>query len=193
MNFDHFDFLAPFYDRVLPFSRLEKMLSLLALPAPVTLLDAGGGTGRVAKALQPQLASVVVIDLSAGMLAQARQKELTATSAATENLPFPAESFERVLMVDALHHVFDQRQTILELYRVLKPGGRLVIEEPDLRVFAVKLIALAEKLALMRSHFLAPAQIMALFPAEAQIHLEAADGNAWIIVEKHEIFYPPES
>lgn len=186
MNFDHFDFLAPFYDRVIPFSRLEKMLTLLALPASVTLLDAGGGTGRVAKALQPQLASVVVIDLSAGMLAQARQKELAAASAATESLPFPAESFERVLMVDALHHVFDQRQTIRELYRVLKPGGRMVIEEPDLRVFAVKLIALAEKLALMRSHFLAPAQIMALFPAEAQIRLEAEAGNAWIIVEKRE-------
>ncbi|GAB4483447.1 MAG: hypothetical protein OHK0031_06770 [Anaerolineales bacterium] len=184
MNFDHFDFLAPFYDRVIPFSRLEKMLNLLALPAPVNLLDAGGGTGRVAKALQPHLASVTVADLSAGMLAQARQKGLAAASAVTENLPFPAESFERVLMVDALHHVFNQRETVRELYRVLKPGGLLLIEEPDLRVFAVKLIALAEKLALMRSHFLSPPQIAALFPPEARLRLEAEAGNAWIIVEK---------
>jgi len=42
-------------------------------------------------------------------------------------------SFDRVLMVDALHHVVNQAETICELYRVLKPGGRLVIEEPDLR------------------------------------------------------------
>ena len=60
-------------------------------------------------------------------------------------------------MVDALHHVIHQGQTAREMYRVLKPGGRIVIEEPDIRKFGVKLIAVAEKLLLMRSHFLSPA------------------------------------
>jgi ubiquinone/menaquinone biosynthesis C-methylase UbiE len=180
----HFNLLAPYYDRVIPFARLEQILSVLDLPHAGSLLDAGGGTGRVAQALRPHVSWIVVADVSRGMLAEARQKDLPVTSAGTEHLPFAAETFERVLMVDALHHVVNQAETIRELYRVLKVGGRLVIEEPDLRTFGVKLIAVAEKLALMRSHFLAPPQIARLFPSDAKVRIEAEENTAWVIVEK---------
>jgi len=180
----HFNFLAPFYDQVIPFSRLEQMLKVLDLPHAGRLLDAGGGTGRVAEALRPHVGSIIVADVSLGMLAQARQKDLVAASSETERLPFPADSFDRVLMVDALHHVVNQAATIRELFRVLQPGGRLVIEEPDIRTFAVKLIAIGEKLALMRSHFLEPARIAALFPAEAKVRVESEANTAWVIAEK---------
>jgi len=180
----HFNLLAPFYDRVLPFARLDQMLRVLDLPHTGSLLDAGGGTGRVAEALRPHVGWIVVADVSHGMLAQARQKDLPATSTETEHLPFPDDMFDRVLMVDALHHVVNQAETICELFRVLKVGGRLVIEEPDLRTFAVKFIAVAEKLALMRSHFMAPPQIARLFPSEIKVRIESAENTAWIIAEK---------
>ena len=184
MPFDHFDFIAPFYERVIPLTEVEGLLEVVRLPVDGTLLDAGGGTGRVAAALCPHVREIVLVDVSAGMLAQARAKKLTALNSYSEYLPFASDAFERVLMVDALHHVINQRQTIAELYRVLKPGGRLVIEEPDLRTFAVKLIAMAEKLALMRSHFLAPEQVVALFPVGAQVTFQAKENTAWIIAEK---------
>jgi demethylmenaquinone methyltransferase/2-methoxy-6-polyprenyl-1,4-benzoquinol methylase len=182
--FDHFDFLAPIYDRAIPFSRLELMLKMTALPADSLLLDAGGGTGRVAAALRPYVRAALVADFSPGMLTQAVRKGLPAVQSPAECLPFAAGTFERIIMVDALHHVHHQAETIAELWRVLSPGGRLVIEEPDVRTLTVKLVALGEKLALMRSHFLSPPQIAALFPPEAQVKIETEGYNAWVIVEK---------
>lgn len=182
--FDHFDLLAPLYDRAIPFSRLDWMLRVVNLPIDGLLLDAGGGTGRVAAALKPYARDVIVADVSAGMLSQSRRKQLTGVMTPSERLPFPDGVFPRIIMVDALHHVINQRETIAELWRVLQPGGRLVIEEPDIRTLTVKFVAVVEKLALMRSHFLSPPQIVSYFPPQAQVSVEVESYNAWVIVEK---------
>jgi demethylmenaquinone methyltransferase/2-methoxy-6-polyprenyl-1,4-benzoquinol methylase len=123
------------------------------------------------------------------MLVQAAQKPgLRPTQARVERLPFADGTFERIIMIDALHHVANQQHTADELWRVLKPGGQIVIEEPDIRTFAVKLVALGEKLALMRSHFLSPIQIASLFQAKkspsARSRIEVEGWNAWVVIEK---------
>lgn len=182
--FDHFDVLAPFYDRAIPFARLDLMLKLVKLPFDGLLLDAGGGTGRVATALKPYTRGVLVADVSAGMLAQSRQKGLSGVRTFSEKLPFATDTFPRILMVDAFHHVLNQRETIAELWRVLQPGGRLVIEEPDIRTLTVKFVAVIEKLALMRSHFVSPPEIAGYFPPQAKVSIEVEGYNAWVIVEK---------
>ena len=150
MPFDHFDLLAPIYERVIPASATESMLRELDPSPGCRLLDAGGGTGRVSAFLEEHVGSVVLSDISMGMLKEAAtKKNLQLTCALTETMPFADDFFDCILMVDALHHVKDQNQTANELWRILKPGGRIVIQEPDIRKFAVKLIAVAEKLALM--------------------------------------------
>ncbi len=186
MPFDHFDFIAPFYERVIPPAIVFRLVELAGLPISGSLLDAGGGTGRVAAALRGRAGQVIVADASAGMARQAAAKDgLRVALAHVERLPFPSACFERILMIDALHHVADHRQTAAELWRVLTPGGRIVIGEPDIRRWPVKLIALAEKAALMRSHILAPASIIDLFAgAPAQTRLVEDDLQAWIIIDK---------
>ncbi len=183
---NHFDLLAPLYEKIFPPKVPQALCDLIGLPVAGALLDAGGGTGRVAQFMIGAAKSVVVADLSCKMLAEVRQKDgLQPICSHTEKLPFSDESFERIIMVDALHHVVNQCITVSELWRILQPGGRLVIEEPDVRTFTVKLLALGEKLALMRSHFLPPEKIASLFSyPNARVQIKTMAMNAWVIIEK---------
>lgn len=180
--FDHFAIIASLYARV-TYSKTDVMREVAALPVQGSLLDVGGGTGRVAAAIRDLVDSVILADVSLGMLKEAPLSLFNPVCGGSESLPFADNSFERVIMVDALHHVIDQAHTAREMLRVLKPGGLLVIEEPDIRTFGVKLIAIAEKLLLMRSHFLAPDEIVNLF-VDGEKNIKTADGTAWVIVKK---------
>jgi demethylmenaquinone methyltransferase/2-methoxy-6-polyprenyl-1,4-benzoquinol methylase len=120
------------------------------------------------------------------MIKKALEKGIDAVNTESEHLPFEPQIFERIIMVDALHHVKDQEKSLQEMWRVLAPGGKIVIEEPDIRLFVVKLLALGEKLLLMRSHFLDPHQIATLcrFNRQAEVSVVADKGMVWITVCK---------
>ena len=184
--FDHFDFLAPYYDRLISVPDTGILEDLLELPIEGSLLDVGGGTGRITQKLTDKVSEVFLVDLSVGMLLQANDKgRISKLCSYSETLPFEDESFDRIIMIDALHHVINQEETVGELWRVLKSGGKLIIEEPDVTKFVVKLVALAEKLALMRSHFLNPECIAAMFSNDsASIKIFRENINAWVVVEK---------
>lgn len=161
---DVFSWLAPLYDRI--FSVPDpRSLSWLDLGEGWLVLDVGGGTGRVTEALKGR-AKVIVVDLSPGMLVQARKKGFPVCCARVEALPFASEVADAVLVVDAFHHFEDHAAASGELMRVLKRGGRIFLEEPDIANFAVKLIALGEKLLCMRSRFLDFAALSSLFSAQ---------------------------
>lgn len=187
----HFDFLAPLYDRVIGLPDPQRLIHYLDLPAQGWMLDAAGGTGRVAGMLRSQVEKLVLCDLSMPMLAQSLKKEsgtrgkMPPIQAGVERLPFPDGQFSRILVVDAFHHFHDQLAAFMEISRVLAPGGRLVIEEPDIRHFGVKLIALAEKAALMGSRFQTPPAICDMAAGlglTARIDVE--EHTAWITAIK---------
>jgi ubiquinone/menaquinone biosynthesis C-methylase UbiE len=184
--FDHFNFLAPYYDRVISVPDTKYLEALLELPVDGALLDAGGGTGRIAQTLIDKAAEVFLVDLSVGMLQQAADKgRISKICSYSEILPFEDGSFDRIIMIDALHHVSNQEETASELWRVLKSGGKLIIEEPDITKFVVKIVAVAEKIALMRSHFLNPESIAAMFSYDsARTSIFQENVNAWVVVEK---------
>jgi len=185
---DHFDLVARFYDRVFHFLGPDRLMSLLQPQPSERILDIGGGTGRVSRTFGDDYV-VVVCDLSWGMLREARQKQMVACCGLAEHLPFADRAFDRVVMVDTFHHLRDQHAAAKETLRVLRPGGRLVIEEPDIRRWAVKWVALGERLLLMRSRFHSITDLARVFEeAGARIAAieEGRDLNVRLAVERVE-------
>lgn len=183
----HFDYIASLYDRFSGQTDIGKLKVFLDLPVKGRLLDAAGGTGRHSVLLKTLADSLVVCDLSYPMLRVARNgKGLDAVVARIEGLPFPDGSFDRILMVDAFHHLSDQQGAIRELCRVLRPDGKMVIEEPDIRRPVVKMVCLFERLLFMESRFLAPETLMGRMQSmDMKATLVGRDRfRAWILVER---------
>lgn len=183
----HFDLIAFAYDRLIGRPNTNRLSEMLGLPVQGRLLDAGGGTGRVSSFLRPFVDGVVVADLSEGMLRYARAKGgIETVRTRTEKLPFPDGVFARVIVIDALHHFSRMEEAIAELVRVLEPGGRILIEEPDLTLPAVKLVAIAEKLLLMESHFRTPEAIGAVMKRHGLSVSIRRSGHfrSWITADK---------
>lgn len=179
---DHFGWIAPFYDRLASPPDAAFWRALLRLPATGRLLDIGGGTGRISSVVAEDARQVVIADASWKMARQAVEKQaLLALTAEGEGLPFASHTFDRVLMVDALHHVRNQQQCVIEMLRVLVPGGRIVIVEPDLRLRSIKVLALVEKLLLMRSRMLLPEAIYALFSGHPVTLAVQSSGGSVVI------------
>ncbi|TGE22994.1 class I SAM-dependent methyltransferase [Hymenobacter metallicola] len=101
-----------------------------------TVLDVATGTGFTALAFAPLVQSVVGLDVSTGMLAEAqkRQQEQGLTNVvwvigAAEALPFPDNSFSVVTCRVAPHHFHSVPQFLAEVARVLRPGGRFLLAD----------------------------------------------------------------
>lgn len=109
----------------------------LADPQPDTVaLDVATGGGHVALALSRKAAEVVASDLSQQMLNSASafiqsqgQTNVRFVHADTEALPFNDNTFDLVTCRIAPHHFSDVAQAAKEWARVLKPGGKVVLED----------------------------------------------------------------
>ena len=116
------------------------------------VLDVGTGTGIVARAVSPSVAEVVGIDVSSGMMAHAwasRVANEVFEEGEIRDLRFPDNWFDKVTARMIFHHLIEGGdQAMRECYRVLKPGGVMVLSEgvpPDrslgdwyTRMFALK-------------------------------------------------------
>ncbi|WP_457032338.1 demethylmenaquinone methyltransferase [Kitasatospora sp. P5_F3] len=96
-----------------------------------TVLDLGAGTGTSSLPFVEAGADVVPCDFSLGMLTEgkSRHPELALTAGDATKLPFADDSFDAVTISFALRNVQDTDAALSELYRVTKPGGRVVICE----------------------------------------------------------------
>jgi SAM-dependent methyltransferase len=103
------------------------------------IADVGCGPGTYFELLRERGARVVGCDLSPGMVTEALTKGFPALVADAQHLPFERASFDRVMCNHVLYHVPDQKQAILELRRIARPGATVLITTngaDTLRAFA---------------------------------------------------------
>jgi len=105
-----------------------------------TILDLAGGTGDLAAKfarLTGSKGKVVVADINASMLQVGRDRlrnkgivgNVEWVQADAEQLPFPDNHFDLITMAFGLRNVTDKDRALRSMFRVLKPGGRLLILE----------------------------------------------------------------
>lgn len=121
------------YRRPLDESRdvwLQALIRLGRLDSPSDILEVGCGTGRWTIPLA-QKHRVFGLDPFAEMIHEARQKDgaehVNWVLGAAPHLPFPSESFDRVLFVLVLQHINGIEETFRETHRVLRTGGLVLI------------------------------------------------------------------
>ncbi len=94
------------------------------------VLELATGPGLLAKHVAPAARRMIATDYSDGMIAQAKKGErpanLTFEVADATQLPYEDDSFDVVLIANALHIVPDPKQVLREINRVLRPGGLLI-------------------------------------------------------------------
>lgn len=95
------------------------------------VLDVAAGTGASAIEFMKAGAEVVAVDFSEGMIAQGRRRhpEIDFRQGDAMNLDFPDNTFDCVTISFGLRNVSDPDRALREFYRVLKPGGHLVVCE----------------------------------------------------------------
>lgn len=104
------------------------------------VLDVAGGTGDVAALLAARVGAegeVVLADINSSMLAVGRERladrgivgNIRYVQADAERLPFPADCFDAVTIAFGLRNVTHIERALASMYRVLKPGGALLVLE----------------------------------------------------------------
>jgi 2-polyprenyl-3-methyl-5-hydroxy-6-metoxy-1,4-benzoquinol methylase len=96
------------------------------------VLDAGCGVGGLTRALVAKGARVVALDIGPQLAATTRRRcGCAAVVGSLAALCFREGTFDVVLSSEAIEHTPDPPASVLELYRVLKPGGQLALSTPN--------------------------------------------------------------
>lgn len=115
---------------------LARVVELAQPAADWHALDIATGTGHTAFALAPHVESVIGVDITVEMLTEAEKLALQKGTTNVEfrladvhDLPFDDAEFDLVTARRAPHHFSDIEKAIREMKRVLRAGGRLVIDD----------------------------------------------------------------
>ena len=120
---------------------MKELWKLSSLPKNNVILEIGCGSGYgtslIKKYFSPQ--KIEAIDLDPRMIALAKKRLHDPTIhfrvASATALPFKNYSYDAIIDFAIIHHIPDWKNCIKELHRVLKPGGKLIIEDLSIETF----------------------------------------------------------
>ena len=172
--------LVKFYERFLD----------AKIPREGRILDVGCGVGRVSvnMGIMGVGQEIHGLDISKGMLAQCRgnasQKgvRLHLTRGDVEGMPYQGDLFDAVFGTSILHHVPRPERVIQEAYRLLKPGGFFLFEEPN-RKGTINALILSWYL---RKVILAPFRLVYWIEKKLFPNRDSSMGALFRIMEKEE-------
>ncbi|MFH2002245.1 MAG: class I SAM-dependent methyltransferase, partial [Planctomycetota bacterium] len=117
--------------------RNDIILDMLGGDDGMTVLDLGCGTGVMIDTLAKQFKRIIGLDASWEMMSAIdrsprfeRTQPIRLVLGDMQALPFQDQCIERVVCRSILHHTESEAEALQEVFRVLKPGGRLVLAEP---------------------------------------------------------------
>src|SRR5262245_16697805 len=111
---------------------LPHFIEYAGLAAQQRVLDLGCGTGGFTRTMAQRLqAEVIGVDVAAHLLryaaAHAPALPVRWVRGQAEALPLADQTVDRVLMSLVLHQIVHRQQALQEVYRVLRPGGRILV------------------------------------------------------------------
>lgn len=120
----------------------KKLFKILGCVKGKKILDVGCGTGRYSVPLAKKGAEVYGIDISEGMLKAAKRKSKGLNTkyqlSDMRKIPYKDETFDKVISSLAIDHVKDYEKAILEILRVTKKGGKIIISTIHPKALQVK-------------------------------------------------------
>ena len=127
------DLYAPIYKQAMKADQQIYDYMYKRIPGKIRnkeVLEIATGPGLLAKHVAPDAKSMIATDYSDGMIEQARKGDCPANLrfevADAMALPYENNSFDVVLIANALHIVPDPEKVLKEISRILRPGGLLI-------------------------------------------------------------------
>jgi 2-polyprenyl-3-methyl-5-hydroxy-6-metoxy-1,4-benzoquinol methylase len=137
---EHYDLDGEVYDYFKPLHPVEAdywqrvriaALRYLNIRAGMSVLDVGSGNGWLSRTLRPRDVTVLSVDLSMNNLKRiVRELHGSGFMASADGIPLAAESVDTVFASEVIEHLNEPMIAVAEFFRVVKPGGRVVITTP---------------------------------------------------------------
>lgn len=158
-----FDKVYRYYDgfmRMFNLYKIDNIIEALNLKGHETILDIGGGTGRLAASLKHHCKKVYVLDESEKMLSKLDTSENV--------IPVKGDAFDLsiiedvdvVILSDVYHHIKDQERLLDVIHHKINNGGHLLIMDFDRRHYKVKILRMFEYLLFGKLYFRTPEELM---------------------------------
>lgn len=157
--FNHYDNFIKLFN----LNKMDEIKAVLDLDGNETIVDIGGGTGKLGNHLSEDCHTIYILDESEKMLSKVMEKEKIVTVVGDAlDTPFHSNSIDIVIVSDMLHHVKKQQKLIEEIYRILKKDGKILIMEFEKNHIKTRLLRIFEGILFGKLYFLSSKEVVDL-------------------------------